>query len=161
MVDCLIYKITNKVNGKIYIGQTWQTLKNRWDSGHGYRNCVKLERAIEKYGSGKFEHTLLTITHTQEIADYWETYFISKYKSSNRNIGYNIRLGGSRGKFSQATKDKMSAAKLGKPGYWTGKKRSDMSVKMKNNKNGIGKSGPRNKNWKLIDGKRIYTDGGS
>lgn len=79
---------------KVYVGQTWQTLKDRWDSGHGYKGCVYLEKAIKKYGKDAFYYEILTVCSTQETADYWETYFIDKYDSCNRKVGYNIMLGG-------------------------------------------------------------------
>lgn len=99
---CSIYKLTNLVNGKIYIGQTWNTIKQRWfdhkkPSG---KNCVKLHRAITKHGAENFTTELLTFCGTQESADYWEEYFIKKYNSIK--LGYNIRTGGSRGRMSAA-----------------------------------------------------------
>ena len=45
-----IYMHKNKINGKVYIGQTKQSLKNRWSNGYGYRECPKFWRAIQKYG---------------------------------------------------------------------------------------------------------------
>jgi group I intron endonuclease len=99
---CSIYKIVNLVNGKVYIGQTWNTIKQRWfdhkkPSGH---NCLKLHRAIMKHGTEKFTQELLTVCATQESSDYWESYFIKQYDSIE--LGYNIRTGGSRGKMSVA-----------------------------------------------------------
>lgn len=101
---CSIYKITNKINEKVYVGQTWNTIRQRWfdhkkPSG---KNCIKLHRAIMKYGSDNFLTELLTVCATQSISDYWESYFIKKYDSINS--GYNIRSGGSRGKMSEEQK---------------------------------------------------------
>ena len=51
----IIYKIVNNINGKIYIGQTIQTLEKRWKS-----HCSKggslsyIKRAIFKYGQNNF-----------------------------------------------------------------------------------------------------------
>ena len=48
----IIYKITNKVNGKVYIGQTTKSLKKRWTE-HVYTNPTRkylLHKAIQKYG---------------------------------------------------------------------------------------------------------------
>lgn len=107
----IVYVITNLANGKTYVGQTWKTLQKRW-CGHCTENsCIKLVRAIKKYGKDKFTIKLVTITHTQENADYWEIYFIQKYDSINN--GYNIRLGGSNGKHSEETKRKMSLSQMG------------------------------------------------
>jgi group I intron endonuclease len=110
---CIIYKLINSVNNKIYIGQTWQTLSRRWRAGIGYKNCIKINAAINKYGKDSFQYEVLTFCGTQDTADYWEDYFIVKYKSATRENGYNLREGGSAGKLSEETKRKLSAAKMG------------------------------------------------
>ncbi len=111
----IIYKLINAANNKIYIGQTWETLEERWDHGWGYKSCRYLRSAIEKYGKDSFHYELLTVAHTQEIADYWEIYFIEKNNSRDHSIGYNLRGGGSRGTFRHTadTKKKISEAKTG------------------------------------------------
>src|SRR5260370_6574829 len=96
----IIYILKNKCNNKVYIGQTWNTLKERGDGGYGYIKSSHLYNAIKKYGWDNFYYEFLTLTHTQEVADYWEQYFIDKFKSNNRKYGYNIKLGGSHGKHS-------------------------------------------------------------
>lgn len=111
---CIIYKITNSINSKVYVGQTWQTLSERWNSGHGYVACIHLNKAIKKYGTDKFQHILLTVCSTQEAADYWEDYFIKHYDSTNRNFGFNIKNGGSHGKHTEESKNKISEAHKGK-----------------------------------------------
>lgn len=111
----IIYKLVNTANNKVYIGQTWETLEERWDHGWGYESCRYLQSAIDKYGKDKFRYEVLTIAHTQEIADYWEVYFIERYNSREHSIGYNLRGGGSRGKFHHTadTKRKISESKTG------------------------------------------------
>lgn len=111
---CSVYKITNSVTGKIYIGQTWNSIKQRWfdhkkPSG---KNCIKLHRAIIKYGSDSFSLELLTLCATQETADYWEEYFIKEYDTIKS--GYNIRSGGSRGRMSEAQRKAMGDFHRGK-----------------------------------------------
>jgi group I intron endonuclease len=84
----IIYKISNNVNDKIYIGQTWKTIGDRF-SGHKYNgkninkknNCVKLSNALNKHGISNFKIEMLCVTHTQECMDYWEIYFIKQYDS--------------------------------------------------------------------------------
>ena len=111
---CLIYVLRNYANDKVYVGQTWRILKERFRT---YRKTQPyLFNAIEKYGKDNFYYEILTVANTQEMADYWEGYFITKLDSTNNDKGYNLRgPGGSHGKFSQASKGKMSAKKLGIP----------------------------------------------
>lgn len=88
---CLIYIVRNNINSKVYIGQTWRDLSVRWKSHlipSTSNHCIKLRRAIKKYGKEKFHIELLTICHTQEMANYWEIFFIRKFNSVKQ--GYNI-----------------------------------------------------------------------
>lgn len=95
-----IYKVTNSINGKIYIGQTIQSVKDRW-----YRHCGKsslskeemgmhIKRAILKYGKENF--TVETIEDCDSsLLDEKERYYISYYNSYKN--GYNETLGGQSG----------------------------------------------------------------
>lgn len=49
----IIYKLTNKVNGKIYIGKTERTIKERLDE-HIRHNYIIVDKAIHKYGIDSF-----------------------------------------------------------------------------------------------------------
>lgn len=123
---CNIYIITNNINDKVYIGQTWNHFNKRF-SEHKRLNsdCSKLENAFIKYGIDNFSVKLLTISHTQEVANYWEIYFINYYDSINN--GYNIKFGGSYGKHSNETKQKISNAKIGSHGNFSSKTHSQES----------------------------------
>lgn len=114
---CSIYVIKNSLNHKVYVGQTWRTIERRFQThlqNSTANHCIKLRRAIEKYGKKNFCIELLTFCHTQEMADYWETFFIHKFNSIKS--GYNIlefannRKGT---KHSLKTKKKMSRARKG------------------------------------------------
>lgn len=51
----VVYKITNKINDKIYIGQTTRSLKDRWRNHLSqYSGCVAIKNAIDKYGADNF-----------------------------------------------------------------------------------------------------------
>ena len=89
-----IYMHKNKINGKVYIGQTMQSLKQRWNNGHGYIKCPYFYKAIQKYGWDNFEHILLEDNLTKDEADEKEISYIDKYKSHKSEYGYNISLGG-------------------------------------------------------------------
>lgn len=102
----IIYKHKNKINGKIYIGQTKQSVNIRWANGLGYnpynnpKNCI-FWNAIKKYGWDNFEHEILENNIlTQEEANnreiFWIKYFNSYIGFDNSN-GYNMTLGGNCG----------------------------------------------------------------
>lgn len=92
--ECKIYKLINRINGKFYIGQTWQTLEERFNCGEGYSSCPYLYNAIKKHGPDKFEYQVLAICYEEEIADKLEEVLIEFYGCRNRNIGYNLVRGG-------------------------------------------------------------------
>ena len=110
-----IYVHVNKINGKIYIGQTRQNVKDRWDSGHGYKNCTLFNRAIEKYGWNNFDHIVLFDNLSLSMANIIEEELIKKYDSDNNNYGYNIKKGGNNHEMSELTKKKLRDKKIGKP----------------------------------------------
>lgn len=102
----LIYKITNKVNNKSYIGQTIAFnsktnkygLELRWKK-HIYNaitnknKCIYFENAIRKYGSNNFEIEILLYCNKNQ-RDRYEILFIEMYNSCDKNYGYNITKGG-------------------------------------------------------------------
>lgn len=113
---CAIYKITNSVNNKVYIGQTWRTLSERFAAHKSASNkyCVKLHNAFNKHGREKFSINLITFCHTQEVADQLERYFIEAFDSVKN--GYNITYGGGgiHGfRHLQSTKQKISKSLTG------------------------------------------------
>lgn len=94
-----IYKITNNVNGKVYIGQTRNLIEYRWQH-HLYkgRNPDKpdtnypLYRAMRKYGLENF--SILQVEEIDnELLDERECYWIQQENSLTPN-GYNCDLGG-------------------------------------------------------------------
>lgn len=90
-----VYMHTNKINNKKYIGITGQNRYwDRWRSdGSGYKTQV-FGRAIEKYGWNNFDHKILKEVETESEACELEQYYIQKYKSNNKDFGYNISMGG-------------------------------------------------------------------
>lgn len=90
-----IYCHENRINGKIYIGQTRQKrLTARWSAGAGYVGCPHFNSAIKKYGWENFEHTILKTGLTKEEADAYEKLYISFFSSNDPKYGYNIQKGG-------------------------------------------------------------------
>lgn len=98
-----IYCITNKVNGKRYVGQTIRDYKTRWNEHINDLNKNKhcnehLQYAWNNYGEENFEFTLLeTIECTQEELDELEKQYIREWNLLNHYYGYNIAEGGNGG----------------------------------------------------------------
>lgn len=95
----LIYIITNSINDKVYIGQTIQSLKDRWNEhcrkAHSKNEAdMHIKRAIFKYGKKNFNIKELEKCTIEEL-DEREIYYISLYDSFNK--GYNSTKGGKSG----------------------------------------------------------------
>lgn len=111
-----IYKHTNKINGKVYIGQTCQKPEYRWGKdGNGYKMSSRFYSAITCYGWDNFEHEILVENLTKEEADILEQELIEKYKSNNLEFGYNLDSGGKNKEVSEETKQKQSISAQNRP----------------------------------------------
>lgn len=90
----VIYKITNLINNKVYIGQTKQKPPIKRFRGHIYdakRNIkMSISRAIKKYGKENFTFTVLCTCNSSTELNKQEEYFINYYQSNNKKLGYNI-----------------------------------------------------------------------
>lgn len=110
-----IYKITNSVNGMIYVGQTKQNIYTRFRQ-HCKVNTVThgiLSDAIDKFGSDSFTIETIDIATSREQLDKKETYWIRKLGSFYPH-GYNLNNGGKGTVVSEETRQKMRDAHLGK-----------------------------------------------
>lgn len=87
----IIYKTTNLKNNKIYIGQDTKNNPNYKGSG------LLIARAIKKYGIDNFIKETIESCTDQEQLNIREKYWINYYNSCNRQIGYNISVGGQGG----------------------------------------------------------------
>lgn len=94
MKNYCLYKHTNLINGKVYIGITKQKPNRRWHAGGGYKNNKYFYRSIKKYGWDNFSHEILYENLSFEDANAKEIELIKEYDSTNRNKGYNIHDGG-------------------------------------------------------------------
>lgn len=98
-----IYKITNLVNNKAYVGQTRQSIEIRWDA-HVYAafrenddNRYYLHRAINKYGLDKFKFEIIEEvpnTKLDEREIYWIAQFHTYRYDELGNESYNLTRGG-------------------------------------------------------------------
>ena len=89
-----VYKHTNIINNKVYIGLTKQEPKRRWQNGYGYIDNSYFYNSIIKYGWDGFKHEVLYDNLTKEEAMQKEIELIKYYKSNNRKYGYNMSKGG-------------------------------------------------------------------
>lgn len=87
----IIYKITNKVNGKSYIGQTRYTIEFRWKQHQHKKDNTYFHNAIHKYGIENFSIEVLEECNIEDLNSR-EIYYIAKYDTFNN--GYNLTIGG-------------------------------------------------------------------
>lgn len=87
----VVYKITNTINNKVYIGQTKKSIKRRFSEHCRQTVCKKLSRAIKKYGKDNFIIEILEENNNQEVIDKLEEKYIKEYNSILN--GYNILSG--------------------------------------------------------------------
>lgn len=132
---CCIYKLTNEVNGKIYVGQTTDFRKRM----NAYKNVTKrdvakygkIARAINKYGFDNFKVDILKRCEPDELTDY-ENYYISKLKSSNSDIGYNQVVVNNANSNSSESRKRKSISHTGlKESSITKRKKSNMVIAIK------------------------------
>ena len=111
----LIYKVTNKLNGKVYIGQTIRPLNVRWRQHCNPSNskCLGLHRAIQKYGKENFTVEQIDIACDRDELDKKEIYWIDYYDCIVPN-GYNLKSGGNGCRVSEETRVRLGNAFRGR-----------------------------------------------
>lgn len=110
-----IYLHRNKINNKIYIGQTCQKPEYRWNHGEGYKLSPRFYAAIKKYGWENFEHKILYTNLSLEQANILENKLIEQFDTTNINYGYNLDKGGNNKGTNEITKKKQSVSALLRP----------------------------------------------
>jgi group I intron endonuclease len=93
----IIYICKNKLNDKVYVGQTIKTLENRKLSHFNAHQTGKSKfyRALKSYGFDNFEWSILDTAKTTDELNQKEIYYIREYNSINE--GYNMVEGGTGG----------------------------------------------------------------
>ena len=126
-----IYKITNLINNKIYVGKTKYTIDSRyknhlWSVKH-HKTKSLLYDAMKKYGTENFKiEEIDSAQNLNELNDK-ERFWINKLDSRNKTIGYNICRGGEGGPGGPMFKNHHHSAKTKK----------EMSINRIGNKNSI------------------------
>ena len=111
MKEWIIYKCTNRTNGKVYIGQTMYTIEHRW-SGHVHSalrtdSRVPLHCAIRKYGRDAFLLEVVQSASSQEETNKLEVEWIARVGSITPG-GYNLQRGGEVSEVHPDTKVRIS-----------------------------------------------------
>jgi hypothetical protein len=115
-----IYKCTNNVNGKVYIGYTRKSLEKRiteHKSNSKKGSQYLLHKAIQKYGVNAFDWEIIFESKDKNyVLQEMESYFIKEYNSYfETNCGYNMTYGGQGGMtdrtHTQETKNKLKFAR--------------------------------------------------
>lgn len=108
-----VYKTTNIINGKMYIGQHKSEKFDESYKGSG----VILTKALEKYGKSNFKTQIIECCETAEELDDREVYWIARYNASESETFYNVASGcnGSHEySTSEITRQRLSEAQTGK-----------------------------------------------
>lgn len=126
-----IYCITNKINGKMYIGQTMNFNKRKYYHFH-YERCYRLSQAIKKYGKDNFDMQPLFFFDAinkeicADVLNKLEILFIKKYDTFN--AGYNCTAGGS-GQLSRIPSEE-TRKKIGRKSKEWGEKQENFYSKI-------------------------------
>lgn len=109
----LVYLITNKINNKKYVGQTSQTLQERWSQHKNvakkYKNKYALTNAIRKYGNSNFEINAIDYAKDQNELNFLEALYSVLYNCYVPN-GYNLDICG----FKKTRRHPSSVRKMSK-----------------------------------------------
>lgn len=87
-----VYLITNKKNGKRYVGQTVRTVEQRFKE-HCKGDITPIDKAIQNYGAENFTVETIQKCSTIEELNSAEKFWIKKLNSQIPN-GYNVKAGG-------------------------------------------------------------------
>lgn len=170
----IIYYIKNKLNNKMYIGQTIYALKKRLQrhlSKARNGETFKLYQAIRKYGWENFEYGIICECVSVDELNRKETEYIEKYDTYKN--GYNMTLGGGSNvmfidEYKQKHDAKMrtievrkkiseSMKKLRKEKGFSKETRKKLSEKLKGNKNYLNEEFPKHMPVKcIIDNKILH-----
>lgn len=135
-----VYKYTLKNDGRVYIGQTCCSLKERAGSnGYRYKGSQKFYYAIQKYGWENFVPEIIADNLTVEQANKIQTEKILEYNSIEQ--GFNLAYGGNNRIPTEETKLKQSLTKRGQKNNRYGVKLSEQTKRKIGQANSIAQLG--------------------
>lgn len=110
MIIGYIYKITNKINNKSYVGLTTSSVRTRWyKHTNKSSGCSALANAIKKYGRENFELTVIDTAISLEELKKKESVYIQQENTIAPN-GYNLTTGGEASSPSKEVRLKIAKA---------------------------------------------------
>lgn len=159
----IIYKITNLINQKVYIGQTIQSLTARWNqhikNSRNTKNTLHLYESIRKYGKELFKREIIDSAKTLDELNEKEIYWINFYNSLDPDKGYNNVEGGKANPMHNSrviekhlnkmrseqvrAKISLSIKKLRDEKGFSQETRNKISIKLKGNQHYKGKKRPQ------------------
>jgi hypothetical protein len=98
----IIYKTTNILNNKIYVGQ------DKYNNPKYLGSGLKIKRALLKHGVENFKKDILEFCSSKEELNEKEIFWIKKLSATNDTIGYNIVDGGQGGNLGDYANNKKS-----------------------------------------------------
>ena len=113
MNNYVVYRHTNKINQKVYIGMTMQKPERRWREGNGYLS-LHFSNAIKKYGWDNFKHEIVLNDLSKEEACEAEKLLIEMYNATDPDYGYNEAIGGEGGGMYKKHHSEKSKLKISK-----------------------------------------------
>lgn len=106
-----IYKITNKINGKIYIGSSNNFIRRKRQHISELKNIKHenpyLQKAWDKYGEKVFQWEVVEVIENPKDLIDREQFWMEKLSVCNRSLGYNIRPRADQRCHSEETKRKI------------------------------------------------------
>lgn len=108
----VIYKITNELDGKIYIGQTTISVEKRFNQ-HAKKITSAIGEAIQTYGKENFSVEILEECPTRKQLCTRERFWIRELSSKSPN-GYNVTGGGEIGRVKRDIQERAYLAELEK-----------------------------------------------
>ena len=134
VICVIIYKITNNINGKIYVGQTCRSLEDRM-AEHVRHSTIVVDKAIQKYGADNFTVERIDVACDIDELNQKEQFWIQHYDCMVPN-GYNQCVGGDntvgfhhRSESRQRMSNKKKSQYMGEGNPFFGKRHSDVSRK--------------------------------
>lgn len=134
----IIYKITNKINSKSYIGQTILDLKIRWNKHCSKSGCKAIGNAIKKYGKENFIIEIVDTATSLDELNKKEELYIKSFKTMAPD-GYNLRTGGLNSSPTIETREKIKKSLTGKKRPKELKEKLSISRKGNKSRYGTGK----------------------